>query len=68
MTLKRWIDTFTIAKVTLSLSTTADDAPPTLENERNLSVAAHRQDLEDGIPICPPGVFNHNSMNEMNLA
>lgn len=32
------------------------------------STNAVYQYLEDGIPIRPLGVFNHNSLNEMNLA
>jgi len=33
-----------------------------------MSTNAVYQYLEDGIPIRPLGVFNHNSLNEMNLA
>jgi len=33
-----------------------------------ISTNAVYQYLEDGIPIRPLGVFNHNSLNEMNLA
>ena len=33
-----------------------------------ISTNAMYQYLEDGIPIRPLGVFNHNSMNELNLA
>lgn len=33
-----------------------------------ISTSAVYQYLEDGIPIRPLGVFNHNSLNEMNLS
>ncbi|SFF94944.1 Outer membrane receptor proteins, mostly Fe transport [Duganella sp. CF458] len=33
-----------------------------------ITTASVYQYLEDGIPIRPLGVFNHNSLNEMNLA
>ena len=33
-----------------------------------ISTNAVYQYLEDGIPIRPLGVFNHNSLNEMNMA
>jgi len=31
-------------------------------------VTAHRRVLKDGFDIRPLGVFNHHSMNEMNVA